>query len=112
MIAPDHMLKAVRNLLANQGTSTYVSSSLLGGVDEPEISPLSTATICPITVDATLALKHETGRMFIVDFPASRVFNCMAMEFLGRSGYDLRRGRCRVPAFFGTGGCICVGLQL
>ncbi len=112
MTAPDHMSIPFKNNLASQGASTHVSSSLLGGSDESEIPPLSTETICPITVDATLALKHETGRMFIVDFPASRVFNCMAMEFLGRSGYDLRRGRCWVPAFFGTGGCICVGLQL
>ncbi len=35
--------------------------------------------------------------MFMADFPASRVVRCMAMEFLGGSGYDLRRGRAPVP---------------
>ncbi len=35
--------------------------------------------------------------MFTVDPPASRVVRCMAMEFLGGSGYDLRRGRAPVP---------------
>ena len=46
MTAPDHMFKAVQNLLANQGASTH------GGYDEPETLPCSIDPICLIGADA------------------------------------------------------------